>query len=62
VLVWNQSFAWRFDARWTVRFSLNNVLDYPDRSYQGSKSRVVNNQFSDYSAGMNVVYSTFPSL
>ncbi|MFQ3189961.1 MAG: TonB-dependent receptor [Paraglaciecola sp.] len=56
VLVWDQSFAWRFDKQWSARFSLNNVLDYPDRSYQGSETRVVNNQYSGYSVRMSLVF------
>lgn len=57
VLVWDQSFSWRFNKHWLTRLSLNNVLDYPDRSYQGSESRVVDNQFSDYSARISVVFA-----
>jgi TonB-dependent receptor len=57
VLVWNQSFAWKFDKQWSADFSLNNVLDYPDRSYQGSQTRVVNNQYSGYSARMSLAFT-----
>jgi hypothetical protein len=57
VLVWDQSFTWRFNKQWSSRFSLNNVLDYPDRSYQGSEKRVVNNQYSGYSATTSLTFT-----
>lgn len=56
VLAWNQSFAWRFNKQWSTRFRLNNVLDTPDRSYQGSETRVVNNLYSGYSMQMSLEF------
>jgi TonB-dependent receptor len=57
VLVWDQSFAWRFNKQWSASFRLNNVLDSPDRSYQGSETRVVNNQYSGYSVQMSLAFA-----
>jgi hypothetical protein len=57
VLVWDQSIAWRFNKQWSARFRLNNVLDTPDRSYQGSETRVVNNQYSGYSVRMSLAFA-----
>ncbi|KFZ38771.1 hypothetical protein HR45_04985 [Shewanella mangrovi] len=57
VLVWNQAFTWRFDKQWSTKLSLNNVLNTPDRSYQGEKSRVVNNLYSGSSARLSVIFN-----
>ena len=57
VLVWDQSLAWRLNKQWSARFRLNNVLDTSDRSYQGSETRVVNNQYSGYSVRMSLAFA-----
>ncbi|QUN06717.1 outer membrane beta-barrel protein [Shewanella yunxiaonensis] len=57
VLVWNQSFTWHFDQQWSTRLALNNVLNTPDRSYQGEESRVVNNLYSGTTARLSVIFN-----
>lgn len=53
-LVWNQSLTWFINQQWSTQLALNNVLDYPDRSYQGEPSRVVNNLYSGRTARLSL--------
>lgn len=55
VVIWNQNVRWKFSEKLSARFSLNNILNYPERSYQGEKARVVNNLYSGSSAKLSVV-------
>lgn len=57
VLAWDQSFSWRFSPHWTTKLSVNNLLNTPDRSYQGEKSRVVNNLYSGTMAKLSVIFT-----
>lgn len=54
VLVWNQSLTWHFDKNILARFSVNNILDSPERSYQGQSSRVINNSYSGSTMRLSV--------
>ncbi|MEP2653575.1 MAG: TonB-dependent receptor, partial [Paraglaciecola sp.] len=54
VLVWNQALSWLYSKQVVARLSLNNVLDYPERSYQGQPSRVINNLYSGSTARLSV--------
>lgn len=55
VLVWNQALTWHYSEQVATRFSLNNILDYPERSYQGQPNRVINNLYSGSTARFSVV-------
>ena len=57
VLSWDQSFTWKFDKRWSTKLSVSNLLNHPDRSYQGEKSRVVNNLYSGSTARLSVIFN-----
>ncbi|GGF68693.1 TonB-dependent receptor domain-containing protein [Alteromonas lipolytica] len=57
VLMWNQSFSWRFNPHLSAKFSLNNVLDYPDRAHLREQKRVVNNLYSGTTAKLGISYS-----
>jgi TonB-dependent receptor len=57
VLVWDQSVTWQYNKQLLTRFSLNNVLDYPERSYQGESNRVLNNLYSGSTARLSVAYT-----
>ncbi|MEO9944103.1 TonB-dependent receptor [Paraglaciecola sp.] len=55
VLIWNQAVTWHYSEQVAARFSLNNILDYPERSYQGQPNRVINNLYSGSTARFSVV-------
>lgn len=57
VLIWNQSLSWHYNEDIITRISLNNILDYPERSYQGQPSRVLNNLYSGSTARLSVELS-----
>ena len=57
VLSWNQSFSWRFSEHLSTKFSLNNILNYPDRSYLSEQKRVINNLYSGTTAKLSLHYT-----
>ena len=57
VLTWDQAFSWRFNRHWRAKLSVNNLLNRPDRSYQGEKSRVVNNLYSGTMTTLSVQFT-----
>ncbi|WP_289031232.1 TonB-dependent receptor [uncultured Paraglaciecola sp.] len=54
VLIWNQAVTWHYSEQVAARVSLNNILDYPERSYQGQPNRVINNLYSGSTARFSV--------
>ncbi|WP_296052701.1 TonB-dependent receptor [uncultured Alteromonas sp.] len=57
VLVWDQSFSWRFNQHLSARFSLNNILNYPDRSYLSEQKRIINNLYSGTTVKLSLRYT-----
>ncbi len=56
VLMWNQSVGWQITPQWSTKFSVNNILNYPDRSYLSEQKRVVNNLYSGTTAKLSLRY------
>ena len=54
VLIWNQSLTWKYSEQVLARFTLNNILDTPERSYEGQPNRVTNNLYSGTSARLSL--------
>ena len=49
VVIFNHTLTRGFGERWQARLQVINILDFPERSYEGEGLRVTNNQFSDFS-------------
>ena len=58
VLSWDHSFSRQLWGDWTLRLNLRNILNHPERQYEGASLRVTNNQYSFYSlqAGMHATF------
>ena len=56
VLMWNQSVGWQVTPQWSTKFSINNMHNYPDRSYLSEQKRVVNNLYSGTTAKLSLRY------
>lgn len=56
VLLWSQSFSWQFNEHLSSKLSLNNILNYPDRSYLAEQKRVINNLYSGTTAKLSMRY------
>lgn len=56
VIIWNQKVSVKLQDNLTANLTINNILDYPERSYQGEKSRVVNNLYSGTTARLSIAY------
>ena len=49
VVTFNHSLSRSFGERWQARLRVINILNYPERSFEGESLRVINNQYSDMS-------------
>lgn len=56
VLAWDQSVGWQITEQWSTKFSVNNILNYPDRSYLSEQKRVINNLYSGTTAKLSMRY------
>lgn len=57
VVMWNQALNRRMNEELRATLAFNNVLNCPERAYQGERSRVVNNLYSGSAARLSIVYS-----
>lgn len=48
VLAWDNSVSFRYSDLWQASLALSNILDHPERSYEGAPLRVGQNQYSAY--------------
>jgi TonB-dependent receptor len=58
VIQWSQTIGRRLSERWRLRLTLSNLLNHPERGYEGVPVRATQNQYSFYLA-QAVLQSTF---